>query len=228
MFYHKLSHRARSAGISTISLSLLLSLHPFASKAQVSDDVVRPMDTPLPIDWLSFRANPAGSTVQLDWTTSSDGMAATFYVQRSTDGQTWTNVGSVPGLASKLAQVYFYQDSLPLNGTSYYRLARVVASPNDTPQVSWVQAVTFDQPLTYLVHPNPVRGQLHLSLLTPSSQHVELLLLSVDGRPLKTETWSVSTTQQELDMDLGGVPSGLYFLDIVDDRGSHPQKIAVL
>ena len=223
MFCHKLFHQVRRVGIPILSLSLLLCSR---AEAQVSEDAITPLVTPLPIDWLGFRAYSDGSVVDLNWTTSSDGMSATFYVQRSTDGQAWSTIGSLPTLAGKMAQFYVYQDSLPLNGTSYYRIERVI--PRDTAQISGIRAVSFDQPLAYLVHPNPARGQLHLSLLAPSSQHLTLLLIGLDGRPLKREAWSLSTTEQELDMDLEGVPSGLYVLDIVDDRGSHPQKIEVL
>jgi hypothetical protein len=122
--------------------------------------------------------------------------------------------------------LYAYQDSLPLNGVSYYRLEHMAAG--DTPQVSVVEPVTVTQSMWYLVHPNPVRGQVHLSLLAPKNHHLSLLLLTPEGTALKREEWSLTSAEQSVDMDISGVPTGLYFLDIVDERGSHPQKIAIL
>jgi hypothetical protein len=100
--------------------------------------------------------------------------------------------------------------------------------PNDTPQTSSVEAVHFSQPLAYMVRPNPVQGQLHLSVLSPSKQHLQLMLMSSDGKAIRSEEWSLSPTQQDLQMDVQGVPSGIYFLNIVDEKGSHPQKVLLL
>jgi hypothetical protein len=171
----------------------------------------------------------SGPVVEINWSTTTDGAPAIFAVERSADGQNWSPIGSVPSRADKLSQVYAFQDSLPLGGTNYYRLERMLPGiPNDTPQASPVEAVHFNQPLAYMVRPNPVQGQLHLSVLTPSNHHLQLLLVSPDGKAVRSEEWSLSPTQQDLQMDVQGVPSGIYFLNIVDEKGSHPQKVLLL
>ena len=204
-------------------LTFLLALSPCAG---LFAQRVVPFEIIMPIDWLSFRVMPDGPRVDLQWSTTSDGQPLPFYVERSVDGQNWATIGSVPSLGTKLSQFYAFQDSLPLNGTTYYRLLRW--SQRDTPQVSPVESVHFTQPQTYVVNPNPVQGTLHLSLLSPTSQHLALRLFTRDGKQVKGQEWSVTTTQTTLQWDVAGLPSGLYFLEIVDSRGVHPQKVLIL
>jgi hypothetical protein len=224
MILSKQFNRVLRGYLPALLLTFLLGLSP--GKALFAQRLIPDEITPLPIDWLSFRAVPEAPMVQLNWTTTSDGQPVPFYVERSADGQQWSTIGSVPALGSKLSQVYVFQDSLPLNGTSYYRLLRWLQP--DSPQVSPVESVHFEQPLTYLVNPNPVQGTLHLSLLSPSSRHLALRLFTRDGKAVKGQEWSLTATQTTLQWDVQGLPSGLYFLEIVDDRGTHPQKVLVL
>lgn len=201
----------------------LLALPSVTVFAQIR---VTPFEVPLPIDWLSFKAVPDGQIVDLNWSTTSDGESIPFVVERSRDGQTWSAIGSVSALADKFAQVYFYKDSLPLNGVSYYRLLRQLSG--DTAQLSPVQTVDFAGSSAYRLYPNPVQGAIHLSLLSPSNGPLELRLFSPDGKMVKQQTWSLSSTDQELDLGVGGLGAGLYFLEILDSRGAHPQKVLIL
>lgn len=228
MFCHKLFFRTRRVCITAIPQLLFYSVISAQVSVPSGSDVprVEPMNVPLAITWLTFKAEASGPLVDLNWSIGTDGLPGSFSIERSTDGQTWSVIGSVPTIPGKLAQLYAYQDSLPLNGVSYYRLEHMAAG--DTPQVSVVEPVTVTQSMWYLVHPNPVRGQVHLSLLAPKNHHLSLLLLTPEGTALKREEWSLTSAEQSVDMDISGVPTGLYFLDIVDERGSHPQKIAIL
>ena len=207
-----------------LPLLLLLAVSGISVSAQVH--VAPFVIHPLPVDWLSFRALPDGTVVDLDWTTTTDGALLPFYIQRSTDGQTWSDIGSVPALADKFAQVYAFRDSLPLNGISYYRIQRPLSV--DTAQVSPVQPVHFSRPDVYRVNPNPVQGTLHLSLLSPSGGRLELKLFTNGGQQVRGQSWSVTPTETDLRLDVGGLGAGLYFLEIVDSRGVHPQKVLIL
>ncbi|HTJ11089.1 MAG TPA: T9SS type A sorting domain-containing protein [Dinghuibacter sp.] len=186
---------------------------------------VTPFEIPLPIDWLSFKAIPDGPVVDLNWSTSSDGQPIPFEVERSRDGQTWSTIGSVPGLADKFAQIYAFRDSLPLNGVSYYRLSRQLSS--DTAQLSPVQTVEFTSASAYRLYPNPVQGNIHLALLSPSTGPLELRLFSPEGKMVKQQSWSLSSTDEQISLAVDGLSPGLYFLEILDSRGIHPQKVLI-
>lgn len=201
----------------------LLALPCVAVYAQIR---VTPFEIPLPIDWLSFKVIPDGPVVDLNWSTTSDGESIPFVVERSRDGQTWTSIGSVPAMADKFAQVYSYKDSLPLNGVSYYRLLRQLNA--DTAQLSPVETADFAGSSAYRLYPNPVQGAIHLSLLSPPNGPLELRLFSPEGKMVKQQSWSLSSTDQELNLGVDGLGAGLYFLEILDSRGAHPQKVLIL
>lgn len=222
MYISKQLTLARRIGLPALLLTLFLVT---PCKFLLAQRLIPDLE-PLAIDWLSFRAEPNGSGVVLNWSTTTDGQPVPFFIERSTDGEAWSTIGSVPALAAKLTQMYGFLDSLPLNGTSYYRLVRWLQP--DSPQVSPVLSVHFSQPLAYLVRPNPVQGTLHLSVLSPASQRLELRLFSRDGKVVKGQEWSLSATQTDLQLDVSGLSSGLYFLEIVDNKGAHPQKVLIL
>ena len=167
---------------------------------------------------------PDGSKVDIQWSTTSDGQPLLFMWRGPSSGQNWATIGTVPSLGTKLSEFYAFQDSLPLNGTTYYRLHRCGWSQPDTPQVSPVESAHFTQPQTYLVNPNPVEGATSPVPAVSTSQHLALRLFTRDRKEVKEQEWSVTTTQASLQWNVEGLPSGLYFLEIVDDRGAHPQK----
>jgi hypothetical protein len=211
--------------VQTISRDTIPELEPLGSN-NISLLTVTPDYNPLPIDWLGFHVSGSPTGVLLNWSTTTDGMTATFAIQRSSDGRNWDSIGAVAALPGKMEQLYAYTDILPLNGSNYYRLLRETGI--DTPQYSPVEAINCVEQKAYLVNPNPVRNTLNLSLLSPKDHTVEILLLSTDGKTLRQEQVSATTGLQKLEIDVNGITPGIYLLDVVDENGPHPQKVAIL
>jgi len=67
------------------------------------------------------RARQAGREVLLAWETSHEINTASFDVQRSADGVSWTTIGTVAAVTTG-DNVYQLYDNSPLNGINYYRL----------------------------------------------------------------------------------------------------------
>lgn len=99
-------------------------------------------NNPLPITLVSFRAQPEGSMVRLDWTTVSEHENVLFSVERSQDGTVFEHVLDVPGtFNSNVVLHYTDLDRRPHGGLSYYRLRQTDA--NGTQSVSPMVAVNF-------------------------------------------------------------------------------------
>ncbi|MEO5585617.1 MAG: hypothetical protein ABIQ75_09195, partial [Flavobacteriales bacterium] len=78
---------------------------------------------PLPIELLSFTAQPAGSKVDLKWTTASEQNNQYFTVERSADAVDFSALLQVPGAGNSQSMIdYADTDNSPLDGLSYYRL----------------------------------------------------------------------------------------------------------
>jgi hypothetical protein len=80
-------------------------------------------ENPLPIQLLTFTAEPVGDQVHCAWTTASESNNAFFTVERSRDAWGYDPVGTVPGAGESQATLHYgFIDPEPFEGLSYYRL----------------------------------------------------------------------------------------------------------
>ena len=157
----------------------------------------------LPVNWLSFSARAVGKTVRLDWSTTDETDNAGFVVQRSPDGNLWTDLGHRPPAnpAADGAAHYDLTDDQPLPGTSYYRVRQ--EDLDGTTDHSPVRTVTFNDGVAS-VYPNPTTGLL--TLTTTERQRVELI--AADGRRVRQFMHPGSAAT----VDLSGLRAGVYWL----------------
>ncbi len=77
----------------------------------------------LPIELLSFSAEPVQDGVIVEWSTASQINNDYFSVERSTDAYEWWEMIRINGAGNANTQIdYTWLDVNPVDGTSYYRL----------------------------------------------------------------------------------------------------------
>lgn len=136
----------------------------------------------LPMDLVYFQARTWSGYVVLDWQTSMEKNNKAFHIERSTDGKTWNEVGSLPGSGStgQLSN-YTWTDISPLPGESFYRLRQ--EDYDGTSSYGPVQKVVMDVISTgFKVHPNPAHDRITVDLSTDA---LKMDLLDVYGRRLR-------------------------------------------
>lgn len=82
----------------------------------------------LPVEWLTFNTvlSVDEREVRCNWETLSEQNNDYFVVERSADGTSWVDLGTVPGNGNSLdLNSYTYLDRSPLQGISYYRIRQV-------------------------------------------------------------------------------------------------------
>lgn len=136
--------------------------------------------SPLPVELLSFTAEPAEEVVRLRWSTATEQDNDHFALDRSADGETFIEVLRVPGAGNSQHElVYSAADEQPLSGVSYYRLRQV--DTDGTTTLGPTVAVTRDAARTLMLHPNPVHDRFVLEgvepgglleILTPAGEHI--------------------------------------------------------
>ena len=114
----------------------------------------------LPIKLASITATQEGKTITTNWNTSTELNTSHFIIQHSTDGSSFTDIGTVKAIGSG-ANSYAYTDNnptpYPLNGVLYYRLQSVDKDGTCTySKVVSVQLTVDRLPLT--VEPPSVNG----------------------------------------------------------------------
>lgn len=85
--------------------------------------VVSCLNVMLPVEMISFEAAYEVGIVELKWTTVSELNNECFYIEKSADGITWSDIALVPGQGTTSEMInYSHFDSKPFNGWNYYRL----------------------------------------------------------------------------------------------------------
>lgn len=150
-----------------------------------SEDPCLPI-TPLPVELARFEGKASQSGISLTWETASEQNNSHFEVERSTDGSTFEQLGSVPGNGNSVVTIaYQYLDKHPHPGLNYYRLKQV--DFDGKYEYSKVVAVTLGEDaaaLQVVLAPNPCpNGDCQLSIATAApGQPVRVQLQDLTGR----------------------------------------------
>lgn len=183
---------------------------------------------PLPIQLVSFTATPKEDKVWVAWKTLTELDNDFFTVQSSVDGLEWGAVQEVKGAGnSSKPKTYEIIDETPFIGKSYYRLKQT--DFNGKTAYSKAVEVTINEG-SIKVFPNPVsEGKINIQINDNLSEQVQIRLLDSQQRELKSQTFKRNTSQQStISMDLPEqLPSGMYYLKIVDKTGIHYKRIIV-
>lgn len=168
------------------------------------------MLSPLPIDLLNFTAEPLdGQAVRISWATASEKNNSYFILERSTNGETFTELARKPGGGtSKNKLVYEHEDSTPLYGISYYRLSQVDrdGKAKTYPPV----AVQVSLPEELQIYPNPVSHEGELVLRTHGATSLSLF----DTRGVEVAAIDLPERMPVVKLQLRdlSLQAGVYFL----------------
>ena len=177
---------------------------------------------PLPLTLLSFTAVRSGVNGLLQWTTANDRTISRYIIQKSSDGNSYTDLDSVPANlsdSSGSAHSYRYTDTHLLPGTNYYRLRMKDVDGHST----WSPVRTLDASglASITVYPNPVEdGTINVSSTVNIRQ---LRLTDLAGKVLVRKT--VQGYQQAL--PVGTISRGIYLLAVDTETGTTVTKVFI-
>lgn len=174
--------------------------------------------TPLPVKLLDFNAVAQADqkSVLVTWETAEEKDNARFDVQRSTDGNIWSVIGSVEASGNS-ASVNNYQflDANPAL-VNFYRLKSVDA--NESFELSGVRKVDFNNLNSDIVkiYPNPSNGTLNISV----NETATYSILDVNGK-------IVAEGDVNGQIKLTDLPTGLYMVKVLAGENMHNFKLIV-
>ncbi len=179
----------------------------------------------LPVDLLSFEATGQKDAIRLDWKTANESQNAGFEIERRLENETtYRTIGEV--LATDEVQHvnnYEYLDKDVKPGTRYYYRLR----QNDLDgkyEYSPIRTASIEGVVLGLqVYPNPVRGVLFGSLNGAAGLAVALRLYDLNGRILKEQL----AVENEFEMNLDGLPAGVYVLKARHAKGEEIVRLVV-
>ena len=181
----------------------------------------------LPIVLTGFSAvlnNDHGVT--LDWSTQEEVNFSHFIIQRSADGETWSDIGTVDAKGnSEVETAYTYVDELPLTGTNFYRLTEVNMDNSYVySQVVVVRTTTLAQ---ISVFPNPATNYINISLGGNTPSVVTVLLTSAAGQRL-AEKQATGGAGAIVTIPVQNLASGLYIITVIAADGSRESSTVLI
>lgn len=185
------------------------------SLADLSNDfritTINLINTPLPIELLSFTAEIEGGGVELRWATASELNNDFFTVERSNGGEIWSEVINVAGAGtSTVPKNYRTQDDQPLPGTSYYRLRQT--DFDGEIGYSPIVKVDFKGHKDAVVYPNPSSGKFTITNLESGVQQRVRVTNSLGQFVAAT----IAFENNLIVVDLQEYPAGTYFIQIAE------------
>jgi hypothetical protein len=179
-----------------------------------SDFALSDNNNPLPVQLATFTARLNGTEVDLAWRTTSEYNTLRFAIERSTDREAWSEIGSVTAHGARdLSTDYRCVDSrLPQCDEVFYRLR--IIDRDGSQKFSEVVRVALTVPTTVTLrqnYPNPFNAATQITYALPADAFVSLKIYDITGREVGTLVSEARTAgMHTVRFDAPDLPSGMY------------------
>jgi hypothetical protein len=172
--------------------------------------------TPLPIELLSFDAEPQQDNVLCKWTTASETNNELFEVQKSYDGVEFKTIGTVRGFGlgtSTTNRSYKFVDEEKCSAIRYYRLKQNdFDGKSALSDVVAVNCKNTDETLT--LYPNPAASSITYQYFQNNDEQLEVRILDVTGRVITSEIVTSLRGFNTTTTSIDELAAGVYYLQI--------------
>lgn len=183
---------------------------------------------PLPIELTDFRAVCGNAAVNLSWRTASEKGNSQFILERSSDGNEWTDIAYIKGAGtSTQPKEYGFTDRVPGVAVYYYRLSQVdFDGKKETFPLIAVNCISSTENVR--VYPNPAGSFVTLEFELSKDYGAGLIKITDNlGKTCLEQPVNLAkgTFSRQLSLNL---PAGSYTILFSSDQLSlPPQKLIV-
>jgi len=179
--------------------------------------LVLTLDTTVPVELSSFKANVIEQSVQLNWATATETNNSGFEVQRKTGIREWEVLGFVAGRGTTTEpSSYSYLDELTSSGNISYRLKQIDYDGS----YSYSNIVEVDvEPVTkfalYQNYPNPFNPSTMISFSVAQKSNVMLNVYNILGEKVATLVNEVKEAgSYQVQFNAQNLTSGIYIFKL--------------
>ncbi|MEP6948464.1 MAG: T9SS type A sorting domain-containing protein [Ginsengibacter sp.] len=191
--------------------------------------IINPDNGPLPVTMVSFTASLyQDNKVKLDWSTSMEINCSKYKIERSNDGNMFSEVATVSGSGTtSLFHSYSVMDDVSsANGSIvYYRIKQLdIDGKGSYSKVLPVKLKNINRQIT--ISPNPFTSYLNITMEWNSSELITAKVINVQGREVVSKNIQMSKGLNYVSMDeLSKLPAGNYFIQFISGTERFTQKI---
>jgi hypothetical protein len=172
----------------------------------------------LPIELVSFQARANRNDIDVTWTTSSEVNTSEFVIERTLDGQHFTEIKRIKAAGNSTSILnYKVTDFKPFVGNNYYRLKEIDYDGSVTSGELVVARFAKDFS-TLSIIPNPAQTEIGVNFL--SSKDIAINISIVDARGAIIMTSRVNAANDgfnNVPLNISALPPGIYSLLLSDE-----------
>lgn len=176
------------------------------------------LDLVVPVVFISAKAYPAGKAISVDWSISSETNTESYSVERSADGISFSDAGSVPAQGNAASAEYSFKDFGYISGENYYRIR--ANGSNGSKQFSSILKVTMNGvlPSEIAVNPNPIQAgePIRVRFQNAEPGDYNLRLFADNGQEILTQQYKYSGGSGFISLNKS-VLSGIYRLAVTSN-----------
>jgi hypothetical protein len=178
----------------------------------------------LPTETLFFDANIIGENVKLTWATTTEINNDYFTIERSEDGKFWNEFAVTKGAGNSNEYLFYSEiDYEPSIGINYYRLKQT--DFDGEYEYSSIASVNFEKLEEIKIYPNPNNGHFTIN---GEINNAQMIIFNIVGEKVyEDQIDSISKEEKGIRVNLSGLSSGIYFVNINSEKSNIVQKISI-
>ena len=143
-------------------------------------------------------------------------------VERSTDGRTYTEIGSVKAAGnSTTMQSYQYTDIKPVKGNNIYRIRQV--DRDGKYNYSDLRSLSFDELKKLIsITPNPARDKVVITV-SGNTKTLQIKVLNSIGQQVASYTLS----GESMPVDVSAFSKGVYYVTVTGEGINTKEKLVI-
>jgi hypothetical protein len=185
----------------------------------------------LPLHQLNLNAYLQGNNVSLKWIAENEMNTSNFVIERSTDGSTFSEIGSkLPVGPLNTPTEYVFTDNILNMQTVSIVYYRIKAMDNDNRYAySNVAPVRLNKTAGVQVWPNPFNDFVNITYNASANTKVDVSVVNSLGKVVKQSNYNITRGLNQIAISgLETFTSGIYFIRITDKNTNevYIQKIS--
>lgn len=179
--------------------------------------------TNLPLNFINVSATQKAATqVQVNWQTANEINVQQFVIERSSNGSSFSTIGSVTAVVSGN---YAYTDnSISTTATQLYYRIKAVDKDGSLSYSQVVRVQLGASIVRFSVYPNPVKDQLQIQLLSATQHRATIQITDVQGKTIWQQVVQLQVGNNFVSLATSSFAKGSYILTLTGEQ-VHRQTI---
>ncbi len=191
------------------------------------DDIFITRISPLPVEWLGAEVLKYEDGAILKWSTASENGSDKFIIERSQDGDFYTEIGQVKAAGNSSSTKHYAFNDLELEEGNYlYRIKQLDFDGAFEYSKDLVLTI-MEEDIKLRVYPNPANDRISIECGLSQPEDLQLQVYSVSGKLMKSEGLAGQKGSNHVQIDVSDLSPGVYFVTKRSQSGIHSTRLVI-